>query len=205
MAYINRSYLEKQRSETLYRNYIATELSSAEITVFLSHSHKDKELAEGFQNALASCGIKVYVDWQDSTLPQTPSRETAEKIKGKIYELDLFILLATNNSLSSRWCPWEIGIADSVKAYENILIVPVIEDSGEFKGSEYLQLYKRVEVDMLDNLWVIEPEFNDFGTKFFRTIIELAVENSKFSKNDKEFNLFESLCDFLRKTYDVRK
>ena len=53
--------------------------------------------------------------------------------------------LATRNSTESRWCPWEIGYADAVKDYERILIVPTEDDSGNWYGNEYLQLYKKID------------------------------------------------------------
>jgi hypothetical protein len=144
-------------------SYIVKSKLQAQITIFLSHSHKDKEIAVGFQNILAQCGINVYIDWQDSTLPDEPNRETAERIKEKIRNLGLFILLATNNALSSKWCPWEIGIADSFKGYESILIVPIVDASNEFRGSEYLQLYRRIEMDSLNKIFILEPSFRNSG------------------------------------------
>ena len=168
MAFIKESFLrvkaEDYRLTTFAESYIVKSASLAEITVFLSHSHKDKKLAVGFKNLLAQCGINVYIDWQDSTLPDTPNKETAKRIKEKIKILNLFILLATNYALSSRWCPWEIGIADISKGYDLILIVPIVDDSEEFKGNEYLQLYKRIEIAPGDNALVIEPEFRKYGS-----------------------------------------
>ena len=59
--------------------------------------------------------------------------------------MDWFLFLATSNSIQSRWCPWEIGFADSVKSYEKILIIPTEDDYGNWYGNEYLQLYKKVD------------------------------------------------------------
>jgi len=77
-------------------------------------------------------------------MPEQPNKETAIKIKSRINELDWFLFLATPNSTQSRWCPWEIGYADSKKAHERILIIPTI-DSGKWYGNEYLQLYRNIE------------------------------------------------------------
>lgn len=168
MAFINKSFL-KERSKFYYfqENFIVGSKEEAQITIFLSHCHIDKELAEGFKSILASYNIYVYIDWEDSTLPSIPNRETANKIKQKIKELDLFILLATDNALSSKWCPWELGIADSLKGYESILIVPIVDDNGEFKGNEYLQLYKRIEISLDKNIFVLDPVFKKYGEKLF--------------------------------------
>lgn len=125
--------------------YKSLSKSLADVTVFLSHSHKDKELVDGFINFLAHRGrIKIYVDWQDSDMPSSTNHETAIKIKRKIRELDYFLVLATENALKSKWVPWELGIADAIKA-DKIAIVPVADSTGKFAGNEYLQLYPRLE------------------------------------------------------------
>lgn len=181
MAFIKESLLrekaEDYRLRTFAESYIVKSASLAEITVFLSHSHKDKKLAVGFQNILAQCGINVYIDWQDSTLPDTPNKETAKRIKEKIRISNLFILLATNYALSSRWCPWEIGIADISKGYDLILIVPIVDYSGEFIGNEYLQLYKRIETTLDDKPLVIEPEFRKYGSLLLESEIGYQGES----------------------------
>lgn len=114
-------------------------------TAFLCHSHKDSDLAKGLQTLLKESGWDVYIDWQDNELPAAPSKETANKIKSRITETDWFLFLATSNSTSSRWCPWEIGFADAVKNLDNILIIPTSDINGKHFGNEYLQLYKKVD------------------------------------------------------------
>ena len=84
-------------------------------TAFLCHSHRDQELAKGLQVILKENGWDLYIDWEDNEMPSTPNKETARKIKSKIQATDWFLFLATSNSTQSRWCPWEIGYADSVK------------------------------------------------------------------------------------------
>ena len=113
-------------------------------TAFLCHSHKDKDLALGLQNLLKENGWNLYIDWQDNEMPESPGKNTATKIKTKIGSTKWFLFLATPNSMGSRWCPWEIGYADSVKAHDNIVIVPTEDDNGRFYGNEYLQLYRKL-------------------------------------------------------------
>lgn len=78
-------------------------------------------------------------------MPETPTRMTAERIQRKIRDLDWFLFLATPNSTSSKWCPWEIGYADGMKDYEKLLIIPTSDQSGRWYGNEYLQLYQQIE------------------------------------------------------------
>lgn len=120
-------------------------LSKNQQTAFLCHSHKDQELAKGLQVLLKENGWDLYIDWEDTEMPSTPNKETASKIKTKIKATDWFLFLATTNSTQSRWCPWEIGFADSAKGYGKILIIPTEDDYGNWYGNEYLQLYKKMD------------------------------------------------------------
>jgi hypothetical protein len=120
-------------------------LARSKPTAFLCHSHKDNDLAEGLQVLLAENAWDLYIDWKDHEMPEKPSRETADKIKKKIDGLDWFLFLATPNSSASRWCPWEIGIADTRKSHVKILIIPTSDSSGAWYGNEYLQLYNQID------------------------------------------------------------
>jgi hypothetical protein len=125
-------------------------------TAFLCHSHRDTTLAQGLVQLLAEEGWRVYIDWLDADMPETPNRETAQRIKQKIIDLEYFLFLATPNSMSSRWCPWEIGYADGKKHIDNILVIPTTDGSGTY-GNEYLQLYRRVDIADAGNLAVWRP------------------------------------------------
>jgi hypothetical protein len=114
--------------------------------VFLSHSHKDKVLAEGLVSYFTNKGFSLYIDWKDSSMPHTPDRSTADKIKQKINGSDFVFVLATQNALNSKWVPWEIGIADKSKLSVQILIIPVTDAPHTFEGNEYMQLYQHIEV-----------------------------------------------------------
>lgn len=114
-------------------------------TAFLSHSHKDNQLALGLQQMLIEQGWDIYIDWQDQMMPERPDAETAKRIKNAIVHANWFLFLATENSMSSRWCPWEIGYADGKKHLNNIVIVPTVDSSGRHHGNEYLQIYSRID------------------------------------------------------------
>ena len=120
-------------------------------TAFLCHSHKDRDAALGLKSLLESQGASLYIDWLDEEMPETPNQETAKRIRTKIVDSDLFLFLATPNSMASRWCPWEIGYADGKKPIDSIVIVPTKDDSGHYYGNEYLQLYRRLEASTLQN------------------------------------------------------
>ena len=119
----------------------------AQVSVFLSHSHQDRNLVKGLIALLAKSGITLYVDWQDSSMPRVTSRATADRIKEKIEELDVFMILATNRALNSKWVPWETGLADQIKTPSKMVLIPVADSSGRFEGNEYLQLYPHYEIE----------------------------------------------------------
>lgn len=127
-------------------------------TAFLSHSYKDRELAKRVQSYLQSKGWQIYVDWQDTSMPAKPNRATADKIKRRIKQLHWFLYLATANSSNSKWCPWEIGYADGIKIIERIIIIPTTDGNLNY-GSEYLDLYRRVDQRLLqEDVGLIDPD-----------------------------------------------
>lgn len=125
-------------------------------TAFLCHSHKDRGLATGFVNLMAEAGVEIYVDWADEEMPATPDRRTAQRIQSKIVELRYFFFLATENSMKSRWCPWEIGYADGKKPINQIVIIPCT-DGLTIHGNEYLGLYRSIDSQGLGQLVFRDP------------------------------------------------
>lgn len=113
-------------------------------SVFLSHSHEDRDLVEPVANFIASMGISLYVDWLDPKMPSITSAETAERIKTMIVENHRFLVLASERSLESRWVPWELGYADGEKKFEDIAILPIQEYNYKGAPNEYVQVYQEV-------------------------------------------------------------
>jgi len=111
-------------------------------TAFLCHSHKDEYLVKGLIVIFQEAGLDLFVDWKDHTMPATPNGLTAKKIKNKIINTNIFLFLATSNSKASRWCPWEIGFADSCS--KGIYIIPT-SDNYDTYGNEYLELYPKID------------------------------------------------------------
>ena len=90
--------------------------TTASTSIFLSHSHYDKSVVEQAKIFFENLGISIYVDWADETMPERTNGSTAQKIKNQIITInDKFVLLATNNGVASKWCNWEVGIADPFK------------------------------------------------------------------------------------------
>lgn len=123
---------------------IKTASSQAKVTIFLSHSHLDHKVVKGLIRYLDGLGISIYVDWNDSSMPAVTNRVTASRLKQRIKACSLFMVLATRNALNSKWVPWEVGIADQIKGENAVSVIGVVDPSGKFPGSEYLQLYQLV-------------------------------------------------------------
>jgi len=142
-------------------------------TVFLSHSHKDKELVRQVVAKLRDLDAQAYVDWMDETMDETPNGITGQRVKGRIKELEKFIFIATNEAIVSKWCNWEVGIGDVLKLQQdNICLLPIADTREGWKGNEFLQVYPRVEPDPYDEseLKLIYPngrkiDFDDWLNK----------------------------------------
>jgi hypothetical protein len=115
------------------------------IRVFLSHKHDQREEMEQAMALLRSQDVSVYVDWQDGNMPSKTSGETATLLREKISTCQKFVLLATPEAIRSRWCNWELGVADVLKFPRHVVLLPIAKDDGTWPGSEYLQRYARIE------------------------------------------------------------
>ena len=130
-----------------------TYASSWQKKIFLSHSHYDAKEVHVTRKFFENLGVSIYVDWADDSMPTKTCGETATKIKHKIMMNDKFVLLATDFALMSKWCNWEVGIGDTFKLKEdNIVILPLINNTGEWRGNEYLQIYPYIKGPEYDHM-----------------------------------------------------
>lgn len=164
MSYLTYSYLENFKSDfqkAFDINEGFKKTANFRRKIFLSHRHQDKELvkrAVGFLNDLKS---EVYIDWLDYKMPEITNYETACKIKKKILECDKFILLATENSLKSKWIPWELGIGDISKGIDKVAILPVTTYDKSWPEREYFQIYGTIKLSKYDYWCYYPPRSND--------------------------------------------
>lgn len=115
--------------------------------LFISHSFKDKEKIIGLRELFEECGYVVYIDWiDDKNLNRNNvTQETAEIIKSRINASKGLAYIATDNITNSKWCPWELGLADGMK--NRACILPVISGISSFKGQEYLGMYPYLDYE----------------------------------------------------------
>lgn len=135
-------------------------ISANQRKIFLSHKHTDVNLVRYVSSILLKEGCNIYVDWKDKTLPDFPNQTTAMRIKSEIQNSQKFILLATNDAINSKWCNWELGIADALK-YGDLALFSVQKDNS-WQGSEYMQLYPIIGYDDWMGTYVVNIPRNAF-------------------------------------------
>jgi hypothetical protein len=145
---IQKSFINEALKET--RLFNASKHDSKP-TVFISHKHSDLEDVEelkGIIEVLEDCGAKIYIDSMDNKMPQETCGDTALRIKEVIKYCKKFILIATEKTIESYWCNWELGIGDTHRYMGHIAIIPIKEKDEydfEYKGNEYLQIYPQID------------------------------------------------------------
>jgi len=114
--------------------------------IFLSHNSLDKKLLSGLVLNLEKMGYSVYVDWQDARLnPNKVSSETAEILRSTMGKCDNLIFAFSENSINSRWMPWELGYFDALSD-SKVAVLPIAEEMAfSYVGVEYLGLYNYVK------------------------------------------------------------
>ncbi len=140
MSISQQTLISKSRATPLYESIQKS--ATTRIKAFLCHSHNDENLVRGLVQWFLEYSIDLYIDWMDASMPSITSAETARKIKQEIQNCSVFLFLATSSSMSSVWCPWEIGIADSKE--KRIYIIPTKNNLGNY-GNEYLDLYPCID------------------------------------------------------------
>jgi len=114
--------------------------------VFLSHSHLDEAALARIAALFQMNGAPVYLANQDSSLPQAASVDTAKGIREKIVQIPRLVVVSSRNLSTSRWVPWEIGIADGTRGREYVALVPlsIATDRPPAMEQEYLDMYPAV-------------------------------------------------------------
>ena len=90
--------------------------------IFISHSAKDKRLAQDLAQRLKEAGATVISD----AAGFSPGEEFRQKIRETLRRVDEVIVLLTDNSAHSPWTRYEIGVADAL----NKRVTPVVVDEG---------------------------------------------------------------------------
>lgn len=127
------------------------------VRLFLSHSHSDLQAAgqaagadilKSIIDMLSDLNVRVYIDSLDPTMPSATNAITAANLRQRIRQCQKFVVVATENALSSRWVPWELGYADGLNDMNRIAVLPLVNSqTTTWPQSEYFGLYSRIEAD----------------------------------------------------------
>jgi TIR domain len=117
--------------------------------VFLSHSQSDLRPAEFAVDILEQHGASVYIDVRDAVVASASSdREIAMRLRKAIQQTRRLAVLVTENTSTSRWIPWEMGVADGIGGPGRVALFPFRRDANApslWAEQEYFELYARVE------------------------------------------------------------
>ena len=95
--------------------------------VFISHSSKDKAIADQLCNALEAKGLKCWIAPRDIV----PGSEWAAAISNAINSTKVMLLIYSHNSAQSTQVPKEVNIAEKKGKF----IIPYKVDDAELTGA----------------------------------------------------------------------
>ena len=91
--------------------------------IFISHNHKDKEVARKLSTDLIKAGHSVWIDEQEILIGDS----IINRISEGLLKVDYVIVLLSNNSLNSVWVKKEIDISLNYELErKNVFILPVL-------------------------------------------------------------------------------
>lgn len=135
--------------------------SNARFDIFLSHRFIDAPDVLQLRDYLQSLGYSVFVDWiEEPELDREKvTKKTAAHLRRVMGKSESLLFAVSENSLASRWMPWELGYFDGSGG--RVAIVPITErrtKSETYRGQEYLGLYPYVTMEKdtsgQNRLWV---------------------------------------------------
>lgn len=140
--------------------------ATSKAQVFLSHSHlDDKDLARTIR-LLEHAGATVRVDKSEKRMLGVSGGVVAPIVKNLVRSCPKMVVAMTQNIATSRWIPWEIGLADGLHGVNNVALFPLLETSVADVPveKEYLSMYPTVEWEHLTGDyegWVVKNPKND--------------------------------------------
>jgi len=104
--------------------------------IFISHQKGDLKVAKRIADYIIRAGIDVYFDEYDESINLKDPRSVVDAIKAGIRNSTRMLCILTENSMHSKWMPWEIGYG-----YERTTIIGLTgKDIARKVLPEYLQI-----------------------------------------------------------------
>ena len=138
--------------------------------VFISHKSEDMELADECANILKEKGFDIYLDKYDPYINE--SQDRAKRIESKIDSSTDLLVIITENTKSSWWVPFEIGLSTA----KDIRIVSLV-----FENAPKLPSFIR-KWPIVDTEW----KFNFYLEQLEKDKKQLLIESSYIRKSMSE-------------------
>lgn len=141
--------------ELLQRIYTSPLEQMKSYDLFISHSYKDKDALIRLKAFLNGQNLNVYLDWvndKDELLREKTSAETAAVIIERIRTSKAVLYIHTEESINSRWTPWEIGFAHALGKK-----ICVYSPDETVEKPEFIRLYNTAILEM-DKFQVVEGD-----------------------------------------------
>ncbi len=104
--------------------------------IFISHQKDDSKVAKAIADYIIKAGIDVYFDEYDSSIKLGDPHSVVNAIKAGIRNSTRMLCLLTENSMKSKWMPWEIGYG-----YDRTTVVGLTDKNiSKTVLPEYLQI-----------------------------------------------------------------
>lgn len=134
--------------------------SHSDKNLFLSHSLNDVGPAKAAVNLLERHGANVYLDVEDASLQSSSPSAIASRLRNAIRACRRLVVIVTENTQTSRWIPWEMGISDVEFGESRVALLPSKQYSfsaEDWSEQAYFNLYARIEPANADRspIWLV--------------------------------------------------
>jgi len=151
------------------------------ISVFLSHSSKDKPYVEEFYRKIRTSQVKVWCD----KFNIIPGEFILSEINSGIDQSDILILFVSKSSLNSSWVKyeWESYLSQRLSEKKQTYLIPILLDKIKVPNS--LKKFKYLQCDKND----INPTIKELANAIKAIIIKQVEEKKGYKTlevNDRE-------------------
>jgi len=164
--------------------------SKSHLMIFVSHSHRDKEIASTIKEELERIGLSVFVAHEDIS----PTEEWQGTILKKLKECDVFLALLTKDFEKSHWTDQETGLAIAF----NKAIIPIKIDANPYGFiSKYQAL--RWQSDPKQNIKALVKILYGKGVVSTDALIESFAKSKSFQDAGFKSDLLRDVAKFTKK------
>lgn len=146
--------------------------------VFISHKSEDMELADECANILKEKGFDIYLDKYDPYINESPDR--AKRIESKIESSTDLLVIITENTKSSWWVPFEIGLSTA----NDIRIVSLVLKNAP-KLPSFIGKWPIIDNEQKWKIYLkqLEKDKNQLLTESRNLRKSMGLESVNFSEN----------------------